>query len=177
MMLIMQLMWYLRNQIHPQVLENGQTIDVPLLYANGEKWSQIQKHGYLRDVKGKLMTPLMTLKRSNIIERDTLKKLDVNLNPAGNAMLMKNKYTLTNKYDRFSVLQGVKPVEEVYISSVPEFVDVTYELLIWTEYMEQLNSVIEQIMPTAGFAWGETWKFNTFIADYTFETINDIGSR
>ena len=38
-----------------------------------------------------------------------------------------------------------------------------------------MNSVIEQFMPVGGFAWGTTWKFNTYISDYTFETMNDIG--
>jgi len=169
------IMWYIRNAIRPQIIENDNTLDVPLSYANGEKWSQIQKHGYMRDSTGKLMTPLMTLRRSTITERDMLKKLDVNLNPAGNAQLMKNKYTLANKYDRFSMLQNSKPTEEFFVTAVPEFIDVAYELFIWAEYVEQLNSIIEQIMPTGGFAWGDTWKFTTYIQDYTFETMNDIG--
>ena len=166
---------YLRETIHPQVEEDGQLIDVPVMFANGEKWSMVQKHGYMRDAKGKLMTPLIFIKRNNIVERDSLKKLDVNINPPGNALTFKNKYTKINKYDRFNVLQGKKPTEEYYISSVPEFIDVTYDLLIWTEYTEQLNSIIEAIMPTGGFAWGTTWKFNTYIGDYGFETMNNTG--
>jgi len=52
---------------------------------------------------------------------------------------------------------------------------VSYELFLWTEYTEQLNSLIEQLMPLGGFAWGTTWKFPTFISDYTFETMNATG--
>jgi glutaredoxin len=166
---------YLREIIHPQVEEDGQTIDVPVMFANGEKWSMVQKHGYMRDVKGKLMTPLIFIKRNNIVERDSLKKLDVNINPPGNALTFKNRYTKINKYDRFNVLQGKKPSEEYYISSIPEYVDVAYDLLIWTEYTEQLNKIIEDIMPTGGFAWGTTWKFPTNIGDYGFETMNNTG--
>ena len=169
------IMHYLREVIKPQIPENNKMIGVPLLYANGEKWSQIQKHGYLRDTKGKLMTPLMTLKRNNITERDSLKKLDVNINPDGNAMLFQSNYTKNNQYDQFSVLRGTKPSKENYISAIPEYVDVTYELFIWCEYIEQLNKVVEEIMPTGGFAWGDTWKFNTYIADYTFDTLNETG--
>lgn len=166
---------YIREVINPSVEEDGSSIDVPIMYANAEKWSMVQKHGYTRDAKGKLMTPLMFIKRNNIVERDTLKKLDVNINPPGNAMAFKNTYTKINKYDRFSVLQGKKPSEEYYISSIPEFVDVTYDLLIWTEYTEQMNKVIEQFMPVGGFAWGTTWKFPTYIGDYAFETMNNTG--
>jgi hypothetical protein len=48
-------------------------------------------------------------------------------------------------------------------------------MLIWTEYTRQLNSVIEQIMPLNGFAWGTTYKFPVMIADYGLETTNVVG--
>jgi len=82
---------------------------------------------------------------------------------------------MENQYDRFNLLQGQKPSKEYYLSRVPEFVDVSYEILLWTEYTEQMNSLVEQIMPTNGFAWGTTFKFPTFISDYTFETTNATG--
>jgi hypothetical protein len=110
-----------------------------------------------------------------------MKKLDVNWNPetrndfARNTLLFESKYTKTNRYDRFSVLQGTRPSRELYVSSIPEYVDVSYDLLIWTEYTEQMNSVIEQIMPTGGFAWGTTWKFITNIQDYSFENLSTPG--
>jgi len=166
---------YLRETIHPQVTQDNKVIDVPIMYANGEKWSQVQKHGYMRDTKGKLLTPLMIIKRNNIVERDSMKKLDVNINPAGNSLIFKNKYTMQNKYDRFNILRDKKPAGEYYISAIPEYIDVTYDLLIWTEYTEQLNSIVEQIMPTGGFAWGTTWKFATYIGDFSFETMNNTG--
>ena len=169
------IMSYIRDVIKPQVEEDGSLIDVPLIYANGEKWSQIQAHGYLRDQKNKLMSPLMVIRRNSITERDTLKKLDVNRNPSGNAQVLKNRFTQANKYDRFAVLTNAKPTQEFYITSVPEFIDVSYELLIWCSYTEQLNKIIETIMPTGGFAWGTTWKFNTYIDDYSFETMNNTG--
>jgi hypothetical protein len=145
------------------------------MFANSEKWSMVQKHGYLRDAKGKLMSPLISLKRNSIVERDNMKKLDVNINPNGNSLLFKSKYTKNNQYDRFNILQGEKPVEEYYVSSVPEYVDVSYDMLLWTEYTDQMNSLIEQIMPTGGFAWGTTWKFATYLDDYSFETMNMPG--
>jgi hypothetical protein len=169
------IMSYIQDIIKPQVKENNARIDVPVMYANGEKWAQIQAKGYMRDRKGKLMTPIITIRRNSITERDQLKKLDVNQNPDGNAQLLQNKHTKINRYDRFSVLQNAKPMAEYYIGAIPEYIDVAYELLLWTEYTEQMNSLVEQIMPTGGFAWGTTFKFPTFISDYTFETLNASG--
>ena len=166
---------YLRDIIKPTVIEDGNKIDVPVIYANGEKWSAIQKHGYMRDQGGKLMAPLISIKRNSLMERDQLKKLDVNQNPSGNAMVLQNAFTKQNRYDNFGILTNLKRSSEYYITSVPEFIDVTYDLLLWTSYTEQLNTIIEQIMPTGGFAWGTTWKFNTYIDDYSFETMNNIG--
>ncbi len=166
---------YIREVIKPQIIEDQLPVAVPAMFANSEKWSMAQKHGYMRDVKGKLMAPLIMLKRNSIVERDNMKKLDVNLNPDGNSLLFQSKYTKNNQYDRFNVLQGEQPVQEFYVSTIPEYVDVSYEMLLWCTYTDQMNSVIEQIMPTGGFAWGTTWKFATYLDDYSFETVNMPG--
>jgi hypothetical protein len=172
---------YISDVIRPEIIENEQVIPVPVIYASGEKWAQIRANGFMYDAEDRLMTPVITLRRNSITERDTMKKLDVNWNPetsndyARNTLMFENRFTKTNRYDRFSVLQGTRPSRELYVSSIPEYVDVSYDLLIWTEYTEQLNSIIEQIMPTGGFAWGTTWKFITNIQDYAFETVSTPG--
>ena len=169
------IMSYVRDIIQPIITENGQTVPVPVMWANGEKWAQVQAKGFMRDRKGKIMTPIISLKRGSITERDVLKKLDVNKNPTGNALVLQNKFTTINRYDRFSLTRGAKPLREFYVTSVPEFVDVSYEMLLWTEYTEQMNGLIEQIMPTGGFAWGTTWKFPTFLNDYAFDVTQTSG--
>jgi hypothetical protein len=166
---------YIRDILKLQVVENGQMIDVPVMYANGEKWAQVQSRGYMRDRKGKIMTPVLSIRRGSIIERDSLKSLGVNQNPSGNDFMFQNKHTLENKYDRFSVQYGKKRKKEYYLAPVPEFVDVSYELLLWTEYTEQMNSLVEQIMPTNGFAYGTTFKFPIFMSDVSFDTTNATG--
>jgi hypothetical protein len=166
---------YLRDEVQPQLIENSQNIDVPVMFVAGEKWAQVQSRGFMRDAKGKMMTPLISIRRSSVIERDTLKSLAVNKNPEGMELVHENKFTKVNKYDRFSILQGIKPVREYHVSPIPEFVDISYELLIWTEYTEQMNKLIEQLIPLSGFAWGTTWKFISFLQDAIFETINSTG--
>jgi hypothetical protein len=166
---------YITDVIKPTVVENGSVIDVPVMFANGETYAQIQKRGFMRDANGKIMTPVITLTRSSITERATLKTLGVNQNPDGYEYVFKKQFTNANRYDRFSAMQNKQPTNEYYISPVPEFIDISYTMLIWTEYTRQLNSVIEQIMPLNGFAWGTTHKFPVMIADYGLETTNAIG--
>ena len=166
---------YIRDVLKLQVTENGQLIDVPIMYANGEKWAQVQAKGFMRDRKGKIMTPLISIRRGSITERDTLKSLGVNNNPAGNDYVFQNKHSMQNKYDKFSTQYGKQRKKEYYLAPVPEFVDVAYELLLWTEYTEQMNNLVEQIMPTNGFAYGTTFKFPTYLQDVTFDTTNQTG--
>lgn len=169
------IMDWLRSVIRPFIIENGQRIDVPVQYANGESWAQFQAKGFMYDKKGKIMTPLISIRRSSVVERDALKTLGVNQNPEENNLLFKNQFSTVNRYDRFSATYGKQRSHEYYIAPLPEYIDVTYEMLIWTEYQEQMNGVIEQIMPTSGFAWGTTWKFPTTIQDVSFETVTATG--
>jgi len=166
---------YLQDIVQPKIIENTTTIDVPIMFANGEKWVQIQSRGYMRDAKGKLMTPLISIRRSSVTERDSLKSLGVNHNPGGMGLVHSNKFTKTNMYDKFNVMQGTKPTKEFFVSPIPEYVDISYELMLWTQYTEQMNSVVEQLIPLSGFAWGTTWKFISFLQDVSFETINSTG--
>jgi len=166
---------HIRDVLKLQVIENGQMIDVPVMYANGEKWAQVQAKGYMRDRKGKIMTPVLSIRRGSIIERDTLKGLGVNINPSGNDYIFRNKHSVENRYSRFTTQHTSKRNKEYYLSPVPEFIDVSYELLLWTEYTEQMNSLVEQIIPTNGFAYGTTFKFPVFMSDFTFDTTNATG--
>ena len=58
--------WYVENEIQPQVRVDQTLIPVPVIFANGEKWDNVQKLGYLRDEKGMLQSPLIILKRNSV---------------------------------------------------------------------------------------------------------------
>ena len=69
------IMYYFNNVIKPTVEENGETIKVPLMYSNPERWSMAQKRGYLLDNKKQLIIPLIAFKRASI-EKDTTLPVD-----------------------------------------------------------------------------------------------------
>ena len=171
--------WFLENEIQPQVEANGELINVPVIFANGEKWDNVRKLGYLRDEKGMLQSPIIVLKRNSLAERDELKKLDVNRPVAGNTLFYKKKYNKRNRYEEELIpipLTEQKKPSEIYTVNVPEYVDVEYDMLIWTDFTTQMNTLIEQIMPYGTFAWGNEFnKYRTFIRQISFETINTVG--
>ena len=58
------IMYYFQNVIKPFVVQNGQRIEVPLVYGSPERWKTVQRDGYMRDQRGKLMSPVIMFKRN-----------------------------------------------------------------------------------------------------------------
>ena len=56
------IMYYFNEVIKPTTTINGQEVKVPIYYYV-ERWNSIQKQGYVRDVKGQLITPLIVFRR------------------------------------------------------------------------------------------------------------------
>ena len=165
--------WHLESKINPTILENQAVLTVPIIFASGEKWTMIRKNGYLRDNQGKLLTPLIVIRRNSISKREDIQDLKVLETPDAR-LTFERRYTKKNKYDRFS-LSGQSPVREFYSVDIPKFVQIEYELLIWTNNTQQLNEIVEQLMWWDGKAFGDSYKFITHIDPPTFESVNTPG--
>ena len=165
--------WHLENVIQPTVLEENSIISVPIMFAAGEKWSAVQRHGYLRDNQGKLLTPLIMIRRNSVTKREDIQDLKV-LETAEARITFETKYTAANRYDRFNLSNKI-PVKEYYSVDVPKFVQIDYELLCWTNNTVQLNEIVEQLMWFDGKAFGDSHKFITHIEPPTFEAVNTTG--
>ena len=162
---------YFKKVIKPSVISNGDRIDVPIMYGAPERWKSIQKDGYFRDKEGKLQVPLIMFKRNSVEKRRDLgNKMDGN-NPQL-YYTFQEKYTKKNIYDNFSVLQGRKPQKEMYRVVVPDFVKIEYTCTIWTDYVAQMNKLIEMINYSSDSYWGdkERFKFNARIDTYNNTT-------
>ena len=165
--------WHLENVINPTCIEDNAVITVPILFAAGEKWASVQKHGYLRDNQGKILTPMIMIKRNSVSKREDIQDLKV-LETADARITFERKYTKANRYDRFSLSQA-SPIKEFYSIDVPKFVQIEYELLIWTNNSIQLNEVVEQLIWFDGKAFGDAHKFITHIDPPSFESVNANG--
>ena len=163
------IMFYFNNVIKPVVQENDESVKVPIMYSNPERWNSIQKNGYLLDNKKQLILPLIVFKRTSI-EKDDAMSVD-KLNPKDPKLFytFQKQYTKENRYDNFAVQQGLNKTKELYTVAVPDYVSVTYEFIVWTSYTEQMNKIIEKIIFSEGSYWGEDgkFKFRTSIDNYT----------
>lgn len=178
---------FLKEKLNFQIEENGKMINVPVMYAGGETWSQIQRHGYLRDKTRKILTPVIVLRRSGLMEDDRFAQLDVRGTNSGNSIIIRANRSpaagkiipdrqLTDIYDQYQQTDNSKRNIEYYATVIPTLVKVTYDLFIWTELHTQLNSIVEKLIPQNRLIWGDSYKFTTKVADFTFETLNETGN-
>jgi hypothetical protein len=116
---------------------------------------------------------MIMIKRNSVSKRDDIQDLKV-LETADARITFERKYTKANRYDRFSLSQA-SPIKEFYSVDVPKFVQIEYELLIWTNNSIQLNEVVEQLIWFDGKAFGDAHKFITHIDPPSFESVNSNG--
>jgi len=171
--------YYFNNIIRPSVIQNSTKINVPVLYGSPERWAAMQKDGFYRDNNGKIQTPLIMVKRDSVEKVRTLgNKMDAN-NPIHFGVFQK-KYSQKNVYDRFSTINNRIPVKEYYGVIIPDYVNLVYTCVIFTEYVEQMNKIIESVNFASDSYWGdpERFKFRASIDNYTTTTeLVDGGDR
>lgn len=165
--------FYFKNIIKPYVIQNGQRIEVPVIYASPEKWKSFQKDGFYRDQKGKIMYPLIVFKRESIEKDRTIgNKLDAN-QPVNYGIFYK-QYTQNNAYDNFSVLNNRKPEKIYYATVIPDYLTIRYSCSIFTYYVEQLNKIVEAIQYASDSYWGDPERFKFIASIDTFNTAVEL---
>ena len=171
--------YYFENVIRPQVYQNGAMIDIPIIYGNPERWKAVQKDGYYRDKNAKIMAPLIMFRRTGMEKNRSIgNKLDAN-NPINYAVAAVG-YQKGDTYSNFDILNNRKPVESYKVVVIPDYVTLTYDCIIWTYYVEQMNKIVESINYASDSYWGDParFKFLARIDSFTNnETLNQGEER
>jgi hypothetical protein len=167
--------YYFENTIKPSVIQNGERVMVPIMYGSPERWKTVQAEGGLRDKSGKLMTPLIMFKRDTLEKNRSLgNKLDGN--KVHNYQLFEQSFNKRNQYDRFSVITNRMPSKEVYMSVVPDYVTLTYSCIIFTDFVEQINPIIEAINFAGDSYWGDFSRFKFRARIDQFSTVTEVNT-
>tara|TARA_R100000005_G_C4970999_1_gene184011 strand:+ start:15 stop:875 length:861 start_codon:yes stop_codon:yes gene_type:complete len=165
--------YYFNNVIKPNVIQNGSQKNVPVLYGSPERWKAVQSDGFYRDRKGKIQLPLILIKRNSIEKNRNLgNKMDAN-NPH-NFGVFKKKWSKKNQYDRFSILNNRQPVDEYFAVAVPDYVNITYSCMIFTQYIEQMNKLIESINYASDSYWGDQERFSFRAMINNFNMVTEL---
>jgi hypothetical protein len=166
------IMYYFENVIKPSVVENGETIKVPIMYSSPERWSTVQKSGFMRDSKRQIILPAIAFRRTGMEKDDTMSVDKMDPEDPKLHYSFERKFNSRNRYDNFSVQQGLLPQREYYNVAMPDYMVLSYDFIVWTHYIEQMNKLIERINWSAGAYWGEPnrMRFRTNIDSYSDTT-------
>jgi len=165
--------WYFDNVIRPQIEEAGQVRAVPTLYGSPERWANAESRGFLRDKEGKVQVPLIMYRRTEIVKNKTLgSKVDANYPQLYYSSQV--RFNQTNRYDQFSVLTNAKPSLGFTNTVIPDFVDATYEVLVWTDSIKDMNGILEAVLYSEGSYWGEPDRFKFRAKIDNFTNVTDL---
>jgi hypothetical protein len=169
--------YYFDNVIKPNVIQNSNRIAVPVIYGDAERWKSVQNDGFYRDQNGKIMVPLIMYRRTSVDKNRALgNKLDGN--KVHNFQVFETRYNAKNQYDNFSILTNRIPAKQYYLTVVPDYVTITYECILFTNFVEQNNKLIEAIEFASDSYWGDfdRWHFRTKIDTFAVTNIIEQGS-
>jgi hypothetical protein len=170
-------LYYFENVIKPSVTQNNIRRDVPVIYGSPERWKTVQADGYYKDFQGKIQVPLIMFKRDSIDRnRDLGNKLDGN--KVHNLIVVQKGFNRRNAYDNFAALTNRIPQKEYIVAFPPDYVTVTYSCVIFTDFVEQMDKLVEAINFASDSYWGDPTKyqFRAKIDSYSTQTALEYGN-
>ena len=171
------IMFYFDEVIKPSVEDNGENVKVPTMYASPERWNAIQRDGFMRDKKRQIITPVIVYRRTSIEKDETVPQDKLDANNPHLFYTFEKKFSQQNRYDNFTTQVGLLPQREYYNVALPDYVTLTYDFIIWTSYIEQMNKIVERINYSDGAYWGDPNKlrFRSRIDSFTDATeVSDV---
>ena len=165
--------YYFENVIKPFVYQNGERIEVPIIYGSPERWKSVQKDGYLRDKNGAIMSPMIMFKRNTITKnRSITNKLDANMPHLYTAW--QKSWNSKNFYSNFNILNNRVQTKQFVANVVPDYVNLQYSVVIQTYYVEQLNNIVEAINYASDAYWGNPQRYQFMARIDSFNTVNEV---
>ena len=167
------ILYYFKEVIKPFVYQNGERREVPIIYGSPERWKSVQKDGYYRDKNGRIMSPIIMFKRNSITKNRSLtNKLDANQPNLYTSWM--RQYNPKNFYSNFNTLNNRDQTKQFVANVVPDYVNLSYSVIVQTYYIEQLNPIIEAINYASDAYWGNPQRFKFMARIDSFNTVNEI---
>ena len=166
---------HIRNIMKPVVRESNEIIKVPVLYGNEERWKSVRSRGVLRDKNGVVLLPVIVIKRTSLsMNPDMPLSFDNDVKGKFISVIRSsNGWSKNNRYDRFSVLTGQKPVEEFIKTGMPDFVICSYSIVMMTAFMEQMNDLNTIMVEHLETYWGDSNSYR-FLSALSGDISNEV---
>lgn len=171
------IMYYFNNVIKPTVVQDGNRMAVRTIYGTPERWKSVQADGFYRDGNSQIIVPIIMFKRDTVEKARGLgNKIDGNT--IALYQVVGTKYNPRNQYDNFSVLNNRIPSEQYYLTTVPDYLTLTYNCIVFTNFVEQNNKIVEAIEFASDSYWGNPnrFKFRTSIDSFATTVVIENGA-
>jgi hypothetical protein len=157
----------------------------PVIFSSGERWALIKNNKMLRDRSGAIILPIITIQRSSISQtNDDITGRGINQN-VGQLVIYKrlseddaeyqnllNKQKLNTsdvttqrldktKYDTLIKNKKNNNIFEIITIPTPQFYTIKYTVTVWTQYLQDLNHILEQLMAAYLPVGMRTYKITT----------------
>ena len=159
------------DTVVPSIEVFREKVKVPVLYGNPERWTSVQKQGYLKDKNGALQIPLIMFKRNSIERNDTMAS-SMNRHVSYPSVSM---YSKKHRYDKFSAMTGTTKPAAIIDVIMPDYVTVSYEVIIWTDFTEHMNKIVEAFQYATDEYWGEKSGFKFKVKIDSFDNTTEVG--
>ena len=153
--------------------KDGESVPVPIFFFSSERWSKSREDGEtkesiagMRDKNGTLILPLIAIIRSPPNSGNDGPYGRTFAETKGDITYSKQVHPKSSKIknllkSRPSNVDPNFPIYEVYTAPVPDHYQLTYEVKIWTQYVDQMNEIIEKIGQELDFKSERSFQFNT----------------
>jgi hypothetical protein len=171
------MLFYFDNFIKPTVIQDGNRVAVRTIYGSPERWKSVQADGFHRDGNGQIIVPIIMFKRETVEKTRGLgNKIDGNT--VALYQTVGESYNKRNAYDRFDVINNRIPSKRYYVTTVPDYVTLTYSCIIFTNFVEQNNKIVEAIEFASDSYWGDParFKFRTSIDSFSTTVLMESGT-
>ena len=154
------MMKHMKNVMRLKVSSAGEQKDVPIMYANQERWVNARKNNFMKDKSGAIILPLVMFRRTSLEKNTNLYVgLEHDLEGKHSRVVRNSQWSKNNRYDRFAVQTGKKPITENIVTGVPDYVTITYDFIIWTNFIEQMNLILEAFVEQDNTYWGDAENY------------------
>ena len=167
------IMTYLEDVALPNLSDaQSKSIKVPVIYGNSERWNGARKQGVYRDNKGRIQLPMMMLRRTTVAKNDAMPMLNRHV-----SYQTVTRWSKSNRYSRFSILNGITPKYDLYNITMPDYIEVSYECMAWTSFTEHMNVLIEALTFASDEYWGDKTKFKFYSSVSDYNVINEVNDN
>lgn len=138
------------------VKQNNEQVKVPVIWDSQERWTWARQRRDLKSIKDKVLLPLITINRTDVSEGNlTTRPTITQLNHVGRTVSVRQRYSKRNRYDKMTALQNRQPEREYYVTEVPDFIEASYDLTIFTEYRWQMDEITDMLNYYKHSYWGD----------------------